>query len=312
MHRQRPHLESLSQMNKSVETDSPDKMTASAGPEAGVASPTAISTVACKVNEHCVGDRWTVGDTVLLARLIAIIAMGQAKHAARIIADLQPALPALTIDLLRADAKQRLTVTGDTPEKQDAHRWHRDGLIFEAISWIVARQGAASNVLIRDPHISATTQGLDGLMIELDEKGETVVRATILEDKCSNDPRRKFREEVLPAFGNYHAGRRASELVAAASSLLDGKVADAAVMNAAARVLDMAYRAYRAGLTISADHDSEAGRAALFKGYEGLENITGAQRIGATFLPPEELRAWFDELAGKAIAFIDELGEVDH
>jgi len=258
-------------MNKAHEIDSPDKITVSAGPEAGVASPTAISTAACKVNEHCVGDHWTVGDVKLLARLIAIIAMGQAKHAARIIADLQPAVPALTIDVLRSDAKQRLTVTGDTSEQQDAHRWHRDGLIFEAISWIAARQDAAANVLMRDPHISATTQGLDGLIIELDEKGETVVRATILEDKCSNDPRRKFRDEVLPAFRNYHAGRRASELVAATSSLLDGRIPDEAVMEAAGRVLDMAFRAYRAGLTINPNHDSELGRKALFKGYEGLE-----------------------------------------
>lgn len=92
-------------MNKAFETDSPNKMTVSAGPEAGVASLRAISTAAYKVNEHCVGDHWTVGDFELLARLIAIIAMGQAKHAARIIADLQPAVPALTIDVLRADAR---------------------------------------------------------------------------------------------------------------------------------------------------------------------------------------------------------------
>lgn len=83
-------------------------------------------------------------------------------------------------------------------------------------------------------------------------------------------------------------------------------------MEAAGRVLDMAFRAYRAGLTINPDHDSELGRTALFKGYEGLEKITGAQRIGATFLPPSELRTWFDEIAGRAIAFIDELGEDDH
>ena len=83
-------------------------------------------------------------------------------------------------------------------------------------------------------------------------------------------------------------------------------------MEAAGRVLDMAFRAYRAGLTINPNHDSELGHKALFKGYEGLEKITGAQRIGATFLPPSELRTWFDEIAGRAIAFIDELGEDDH
>lgn len=299
-------------MDTGHEIHRPEEEASCATPKSKVLRKTAISTAACKVNEHCVGDHWTVGDFELLARLIAIIAMGQAKHAARIIVDLLPAVPALTIDVLRADAKQRLTVTGDTPEKQDAHRWHRDGLIFEVISWIAARQGAAANVLMRDPHISATTQGLDGIMIELDEEGKTVVRATILEDKCSNDPRRKFRDEVLPAFRNYHAGKRASELVAATSSLLDGRIPEEAVMEAAGRILDMAFRAYRAGLTINPDHDSEAGRTALFKGYEGLEKIAGAQRIGATFLPPSELRTWFDEIAGRAIAFIDELGEDNH
>ncbi|PWC49029.1 hypothetical protein TSA6c_22565 [Azospirillum sp. TSA6c] len=272
----------------------------------------AVSTKECKINDHCVGDHWTVGDFDLLARLIAIIAMGQAKHAARIIAELRPAVPALTLDVLRADAKERLSVTGDTEEKQDAHRWHRDGLIFEAISWIAARQGAAPKVLMRDPHISATTQGLDGLMVELDKNGEKITKVTILEDKCSNDPRRKFRNEVLPAFRKYHVGKRASELVAATSSLIDGRIPDEAVMEAAGRVLDIAFRAYRAGLTISPEHDSEAGRAALFKGYDDLDKITAAQRIGATFLPPMELRAWFDELANRAISFIDEIWKDEH
>jgi hypothetical protein len=44
--------------------------TGSNGPGAGVASPAAISTATCKVNEHCVGDHWTVGNFELLARLI--------------------------------------------------------------------------------------------------------------------------------------------------------------------------------------------------------------------------------------------------
>ena len=126
----------------------------------------------------------------LLAKLIAIIAMGQAKHAARIITEFLPAEPPLKFDALREDAKQRLSVTGNTPaEARKPRRWHRDGLMFEAISWIAAKQCATAGVLMKDPHMSATTQGLDGLMIELDEQGKTVVRATILEDKCSNSPR---------------------------------------------------------------------------------------------------------------------------
>jgi hypothetical protein len=263
----------------------------------------------CKVNEHCVGLRWEVADAEYLASVVAIVAMGQAMHAAQIIVDLMPAAPAINDAALRDDAKLRLSVKGDTSEAQDASRWHRDGLIFEAISWIAARQAASGEVLLKDPHISATTQGLDGLMIELDEEGTAITRATIFEDKCSGDPRRKFRDEVLPAFALYHKNKRASDLVAAAATLIAAKLSGTAATQAAARVLDLRYRAYRAGLTIDAGGDTEKGRAALFKDYETLDKIADNQRIGATFVTTAELRNWFAALAEQAIAYLENLAE---
>lgn len=263
----------------------------------------------CKAGKHCVGLRWEVSDADSLARIIAIIAMGQAVHAARIIIDLSPVAPAINEEALREDAILRLSIKGDTQDAQDASRWHRDGLIFEAISWIAARQVADGEVLLKDPHISATTQGLDGLMIELDEEGTAITRATIFEDKCSGDPRRKFRDEVLPAFEVYHRNKRASDLVAAAATLIAAKLTGTAATMAAARVLDLQYRAYRAGLTIEPGRDSEKGRAALFKDYETLDKIADTQRIGATFVIGEALREWIDALAAQAIAYLDKLAK---
>lgn len=60
----------------------------------------ALKIEACKVNEHCVGLRWEVSDADYLARIIAIIAMGQALHAAQIITDLSPAAPAINDEAL--------------------------------------------------------------------------------------------------------------------------------------------------------------------------------------------------------------------
>lgn len=267
----------------------------------------ALKVETCKINEYCVGSRWEVSDGEYLARIIAIIAMGQAVHAAQIIADLLPAAPAINEKALCEDAKLRLSIKGDTPDAQDASRWHRDGLVFEAISWIAARQEASGEVLLKDPHISATTQGLDGLMIELDEKATAITRATIFEDKCSGDPRRKFRDEVLPAFAAYHRNKRASDLVAAAATLITAKLTGTAATQAAARVLDLQYRAYRAGLTIEPGRDNEKGRAALFKDYETLNKITENQRIGATLVTATALRDWFDTMAEQAIAYLDVL-----
>lgn len=75
------------------------------------------------------------------------------------------------------------------------------------------------------------------------------------------------------------------------------------------QVLDLQYRAYRAGLTIESERDNEKGRAALFKGYEMLDKIADKQRVGATLVTAGELRDWFDKLAEQAIAYLGALAE---
>ena len=173
------------------------------------------------VDASCTGNRWTSGNLDLLARIIAIIAMGQAAHAARIINGLLPVEPALDHEALRANAKRQLTVAGTTAEQKQVRRYHRDGLIFEAISWAAARQQTGGKALLRDPHVSATTQGLDGLMIEMDAEQAEVTRATIFEDKCSENPDNTFRYKIMPAFKAHHKDARASDLVATAAALLE-------------------------------------------------------------------------------------------
>jgi hypothetical protein len=81
-----------------------------------------------------VGDRWTAEDEDRLAKLIAIIAMGQATHAAEIVSELRPTAAALTDTALKTAAKHQLSIIGDTKDKQDASRWRRNGFLFEAIS----------------------------------------------------------------------------------------------------------------------------------------------------------------------------------
>ena len=262
------------------------------------------------VDASCTGNRWTSDNLDLLARIIAIIAMGQAAHAARIINGLLPAEPALDHEALRANAKRQLTVSGTTAEQKQVRRYHRDGLIFEAISWAAARQQTGGKALLRDPHVSATTQGLDGLMIEMDAEQAEVTRATIFEDKCSENPDNTFRYKIMPAFKAHHENARASDLVATAAALLEKAGLDGtSAAKAAARVLDKAYRAYRGSLAVTTADDSLKRRQDVFKTYVELDGIDPAQRVGAVLITSENLRDWFDELAGRAIAYIDGLGK---
>ena len=258
------------------------------------------------IDTHCCGERWVVGDADLLARLVAIIAMGQAVHAAEIVRKLQPASPAITHKSLCDAARLQLRIVGKTQAQQDASRWQRDGFLFEVISWVAALQSSHADAYLKAPHLKSTTQGIDGLMIEIDTAKTEVSRATIFEDKCSGNPRDKFRDEVMRTFHDHHRNKRGPELVSTAAALIEqcglrGKHAIAA----ASRVLDLAYRRYRAALTIADTDDTFDRRKAIFKGYEELDSIGQQQRVGATLVVDGDLRGYFDTLADRAIAVMN-------
>lgn len=285
------------------------KATPAASAEAKNAQAPALTIEVVEIDANCTGSRWTAADVEHLARIIAIIAMGQAAHAARIITESLPSEPAIDHDALRANAKRGLSVTGKTDKQREVSRYHRDGLIFEAISWAAAQQETAGKALLRDPHLSSTTQGLDGLMIELDEARTTITRATIFEDKCSENPDHTFRYKIIPAFKAHHENKRAADLVATAAALIEKIGLDGTESTkAAAHVLDMNYRAYRGSLAVTTADDTLERRKRVFKNYGELKDIQAAQRIGAVLITSDDLRAWFDQLADSAIAYIDDLG----
>ena len=177
------------------------------------ASALPLATESCPINDDCTGERWQVLDDEQLTRLIAIIAMGQAAQASHILSELLPATPAFTIPELKAEAKIRLTVQDKKQEPRIGYpRWQRDGFMFEAISWIAARQVYGKAAYMKDPHVSATSQGLDGLMLELSSDKKQIDRTTVFEDKCSEDPVSTFKNKVIPAFAIATTTREAPRL----------------------------------------------------------------------------------------------------
>lgn len=250
------------------------------------------------INAHCSGEQWTLLDFDRLAYLVAVIALGQAQHVAVVLAGLDPESPVLGLAELKAQANKVLTVAGTDP-------WQRDAFIFEAISWIAAQQTAGPGDFMRDPHIKSTTQGLDGLLIHV-ENG-AIARSTIFEDKCSGEPKKIFAAQVMKSFREYHLAKRSGELLASAGELLrQANLPAIAVPKAAAAILDLKKRRYRASLAVTPDVNSEVARASVFTGYEKLAGLTADQRLGAVFqIPDNKLRPWFAALATAARAHVD-------
>ena len=262
------------------------------------------------INENidmvCDCERWDVSSEDQLARIISIVAMGQALHAAEIVRTLIPADPAFeSINSFNA-ARDQLQIHGTTDEQRNTSRWHRDGFIFEVISWVAIQKTASAKSLMKTPHVKATTQGLDGLLLEVTSSPPEIQRATICEDKCSENPRETFRDKVLPVFKRHHDGKREPELVAEAASLLAQLgLGGTEATKAASRVVDLNARRYRAALAVETAHDSLVERKKLFKSFNDLLGTNQSQRLAATFIVEGKLREYFDSLATKAISFLD-------
>ena len=262
-----------------------------------------------QIDDHCVGTKWTVDNEDQLAQLITIVIMGQAVQAARIIDELLPATPAFTHEALKSEAIIKLTVQDKKQTPRTGYpRYQRDGLIFEVISWIAAKQVSGGKCFLKDPHISATSQGLDGIMIELNDEGSEIVRSTIFEDKCTEHPRDTFRDKVIPGFLDRHGNTRNAELISAAATLIQlSGASPEESMSMVAKVLDNNCRQYRAGFALTDDYDDDKSQKALFKGYDKISDINQSQRIGASLIVGDKLRGWFDIIADKSVTYIQEL-----
>ncbi|MGL5467177.1 MAG: hypothetical protein ACRDCT_03120 [Shewanella sp.] len=261
------------------------------------------------IDDDCVGSKWKVENEDQLASLIAIVVMGQAAQAAHIIDELLPAAPAFTNEALKKEAVIKFTVqeVAQTP-RIGYPRIQRDGLIFEIISWIAAKQVSGEKCFLKDPHTSSTSQGLDGIMIELNEDGSEILKSTIFEDKCTDNPRDTFTQKVIPGFLDRHENTRNAELIAAAATLIQlSGVSNVQAMSMVRKVIDNSSRQYRAGFALTQDFDTEEAQKALFKGYDKIKDINQEQRIGASLIVDGKLRDWFDALAKKIIAYIEQL-----
>jgi len=265
--------------------------------------PITASTV--PINDDCIGDNWLITDEDELARLVGLIAKAQAGHAECILRGIVPTAAVYSAAEeaeIRNDAIVAMTVAKDATGKEtdSTAKYHRDGFLFEAISWIVARRQTAPETLVRDPHVYATTQGLDGLMIELNAARDTVIKTTVIEDKCTDNQKYIFNYRTLPVLQEYHASNR--KVLESATTLLRQGVPLASLTVVAAQVTDKKLRAYRAGFPITTMQDDQASRAEIFARYGRIEHMAQTDRIGGTLITGANIRDWFEQFALKVIA----------
>jgi hypothetical protein len=248
-----------------------------------------VATTPFPAAPECDGKQWTIVNEDELAELCALVLVGRARHVKAILTGVQRH-PGSVGDALKEKLQAQLFPASE------ALTWHRDGLLFEIITWVIACQSAQPGDVVSDPHLKSTQQGIDTLQISFDEQARTITRAIIHEQKCTDHPRDQFRGEVLPAFKEWLEGKRDNQLLQNATAMLERfLLSDNETIAAYDRLLWQRPLAFQASLTVTpADYD-QAKCVALFKDFKDLTPAT-QDRMGDT-LPLAEIRPWFTGFA---------------
>jgi len=252
----------------------------------------------------CHGWAWTVDDEDVLAEHVARIVLGQYRHVAKILAGAGVPGPAANAEQANAAIKQLTLAQGDDP-------WHRDGWLFQAISWIAANQQPSAS-LTRMPHIRKADKGFDGMQIELNEAGTEITAVVVFEDKATENARDTIRDDVWPGIVALERGERLNELSQEVSGMLDARAAadsEFDLDSAIANTLWQNARRYRVSVTVGETHNDADARAKLFKGFD--DSAPGAavrRRADSIYFPA--MRDWMASFAARVIAKIKAIANV--
>lgn len=233
----------------------------------------------------------------LLAEYVGELILGHYIHILNIINSLSSsssAPPNRIIDF----AIERLNVT------EEVKLIHRDGWLFQMISWLVlAHRNLGNNFHTQHPHFAAAQHGFDGLSIVL-KPDNTIDKIIITEDKCTTNPRKTIREQVFPEFKDFEDGKKDSALITVLSSLISHLDAGAVFQSVQNDIYNTDLRIYRVGITREKSHLSPDGRRRLFKNYDDyVLGETCTRRSGATIYL-DDMRNWMQDFSDRVINYL--------
>lgn len=247
----------------------------------------------------CHGWRWDIADEADLARKVAMVALGQYRHVAQILAEIDKKPPPTHENAAAAAIKLLTVYDGADP-------WHRDGWVFQTISWIAAHL-TEKGVVARAPHAIEAHKGFDGMQLRLDKKGKSVTAVIIFEDKATESPRETVRTDVWKGIRALEKGERMPELIHEVTTVLEAQqriFPGLDVDEAIETILWEEVRHYRVSITTSSTHAKDAARKRLFKGFDMVAPGEVARRRADT-IHFDDLRDWMDEFCKATIAQIE-------
>ncbi|MFT7898404.1 hypothetical protein VBY74_00355 [Tenacibaculum ascidiaceicola] len=188
---------------------------------------------------------------------------------------------------------------------EDVHVIHRDGWLFQMISWLVlALRNLGNNYYTQHPHFAPAQHGIDGLSIVL-KTDNTIDKIIITEDKCTENPRNSIRNQVFPEFRDFEDGKKDSALISVLSSLIAHLDAGTVFQSVQNDIYNTDLRMYRVGITREQSHNSIRGRRRLFKDYDSYVKGTSCDRRSGATIHLGDMRNWMQDFSNMVINYLE-------
>jgi hypothetical protein len=273
---------------------------------------------------ECRFSEWSI-ETKNREKLIEVIAylyLRQEENAQRVISALEPRrrvskgkVSQNVVGKLTAPrAKDAELFQSGTAEQREAARKriktsiiHRDGLLFQHVSWVAARL-AHPNGYMTSPHVRQADKGFDGFIIELDETGNAIERVVLCEDKASKSPRNLITSSVWPEIGTIRCGDRDDEILADLVTLLKS----VPEIDAEEAVDEMFWEGDREFRVAVATGEDQRKAGTFLHIIAGFETVAGGELKSRTagILAFEDVRKGLALLASEVAAKVQEVAGV--
>lgn len=239
-----------------------------------------------------------INDIQLLAEQVGLLLLGKHRHVASILAAKTRRIT-LSTEVMIDKAQKQLTVS------TDEERWKRDGWLFQMMTWISVRlENPGVTLISQAPHTNSAQHGIDGLAIILTSTNQ-ISALIIAEDKYTENPRKKLREEVWPEFKLFEEGKFDSALVTQVTMLLNNLSEDDIDAIIENDLYNTANRIYRAGITPLATDITPKQRKKLFKGFNVCVSGTNQERRQALTFNQPHIRNWMDNFSLEIYNFLE-------
>ncbi|PQQ25701.1 hypothetical protein [Photorhabdus hindustanensis] len=273
---------------------------------------------------ECEFSEWTIShkSRAKLIEVIAYLYLRQEENAQRVINTLEPRrrvpkgrVAENVVRKLTAPRAEdvELLQSGTEAQKEAARKRintsiiHRDGLLFQHISWIAARL-ELPNGYMTSPHVRQADKGFDGFIIELDESVREIKRIVLCEDKASKSPRNLITSSVWPEIGTIRSGDRDDEILADLVTLLRS-VPSIDAEEAVDEIFWEGAREFRVAVATGEDQRRTGSFLHIITGFKAVAGGELEARM-AGVLAFEDVRTGLDLLAGEVAAKVEEIANV--